>query len=42
MPDAAVFTKAVLASMKEDEENEHEESFIATTVEELASELSEV
>ena len=42
LPDAAVFTKAELESMKEDDAAEEEETFIANNVEELAATLSEV
>ena len=42
LPDAAVFTKAELESMKEDDAVEEEETFIANNVEELAASLAEV
>ncbi|EFY07185.1 IS1634 family transposase [Succinatimonas hippei] len=42
LPDAAVFTKAELENMKEDDAAEEEETFIANNVEELAAALAEV
>ena len=42
LPDAAVFTKNELESMKEDVAAEEEETFIANNVEELAASLAEV